>query len=426
MADKIKTNTSFIREAFSRDYMVVINAGHIRRLGKLIQSYELRRDHPFALHTALLGVHRSYFLDSDVEEFFDVFGVDHREFARTVKECEGIVQEYKVSSNPFNIFCGWILHLIMRSNMPIKMKLKGVSMVTQYLQYKFFSSVVGNNLKYTPNEDIMRATIESLSGKYYIRKPATPTWFLVMKKRSTEIALKNSNHYDTIMKFGDDGEVRFLISDLETSLRNKLVAVTSVFYNTHEKNSKIVSTSITVKNEGETFMRALDAKYDQMVNGVTSSCLNIRKFVDNKSVGSICTFSQSGVREDMMRKLLIAFSDVASQQSSKKHGDSTKKLKAYDSELLVGYHVLVSKIIQVTFAYIRRSNPSGMKSVVDILTNVKNIYRSSRVLEPGIVQIKDSVSYIIDNAHVTNRDATKSALRVNFLLYIILIAIKQL
>ena len=62
-----------------------------------------------------------------------------------------------------------------------------------------------------------------------------------------------------------------------------------------------------------------------------------------------------------------------------------------------------------------------MKSRLAILDKVRNTFRSSRVNDPDILRIKDSVEHLVEIAKVTSRDSTKASLKIAFILYIILL-----
>ena len=51
-----------------------------------------------------------------------------------------------------------------------------------------------------------------------------------------------------------------------------------------------------------------------------------------------------------------------------------------------------------------------------------NLYRSSRVSDPIVVKIKDSVSNFIDSTKLSSREATNASLKIGFIMYIILLS----
>ena len=405
-----------LKQLCMQRFNITITKRMIDQLVRVCTLYEVRDDHVEALNSPMLGVNKIHFFDKDQRAVFDVFEVDRNDFAKMIQQ-SGLNKDFKVSSDVYNVFTVYMAHCIMKSSLPKSVQEEGCFALWKMLQYKFFSSIVNHMLPYKPNPDVMQATLDGLSAKFDIVNKETNTWKLVMEARARELCQKEGNiHYHSILNFTPDQKVVYVLSDVQTRLRTKIKLVVQEYYKTLEEGKRIASTTMTTDDlEGEKIVKELTGSLDNMIAVICNKALNANQFIRNDVVRIVSKLVPN-IRPDMMRTLLMFFSNQSVVQYQKHKQDEIDKTGRY----LIGYHILITEIIQRSYrlCILEKVN---MKSRLAILDKVRNTFRSSRVNDPDILRIKDSVEHLVEIAKVTNRDSTKASLKIAFILYIILL-----
>lgn len=405
-----------LKQLCMQRFNITITKRMIDQLVRVCTLYEVRDDHVEALNSPMLGVNKIHFFDKDQRAVFDVFEVDRNDFAKMIQQ-SGLNKDFKVSSDVYNVFTVYMAHCIMKSSLPKSVQEEGCFALWKMLQYKFFSSIVNHMLPYKPNPDVMQATLDGLSAKFDIVNKDTNTWKLVMEARARELCQKEGNiHYHSILNFTPDQKVVYVLSDVQTRLRTKIKLVVQEYYKTLEEGKRIASTTMTTDDlEGEKIVKELTGSLDNMIAVICNKALNANQFIRNDVVRIVSKLVPN-IRPDMMRTLLMFFSNQSVVQYQKHKQDEIDKTGRY----LIGYHILITEIIQRSYrlCILEKVN---MKSRLAILDKVRNTFRSSRVNDPDILRIKDSVEHLVEIAKVTSRDSTKASLKIAFILYIILL-----
>ena len=405
-----------LKQLCMQRFNITITKRMIDQLVRVCTLYEVRDDHVEALNSPMLGVNKIHFFDKDQRAVFDVFEVDRNDFAKMIQQ-SGLNKDFKVSSDVYNVFTVYMAHCIMKSSLPKSVQEEGCFALWKMLQYKFFSSIVNHMLPYKPNPDVMQATLDGLSAKFDIVNKETNTWKLVMEARARELCQKEGNiHYHSILNFTPDQKVVYVLSDVQTRLRTKIKLVVQEYYKTLEEGKRIASTTMTTDDlEGERIVKELTGSLDNMIAVICNKALNANQFIRNDVVRIVSKLVPN-IRPDMMRTLLMFFSNQSVVQYQKHKQDEIDKTGRY----LIGYHILITEIIQRSYrlCILEKVN---MKSRLAILDKVRNTFRSSRVNDPDILRIKDSVEHLVEIAKVTSRDSTKASLKIAFILYIILL-----
>ncbi|MBO7627643.1 MAG: hypothetical protein J6S93_08835, partial [Paludibacteraceae bacterium] len=279
---------------------------------------------------------------------------------------------------------------------------------------RFFSSFVGHMLPHTVNREIMEATIDGLSDKYDIKHAETSTWKLVMLARANELVSSNNIHSNTIKTFVNDSKIVYAITDTQTRIRTTLKLVIIEFHRVRESGGIIKDTEIMETIGETTEIKGLENNYDNMINSVCNRILNINQFVRNDFISLVCK-KTANVKADMFRELLMKFSTLATYQYSKHKQDDVDTQGRYR-----GYHILIRNLIQRTYraCIVKKVK---MTSKLAILEEVTNLYKASRISDPEILKIKESVEAFVNESKISSRDSTKASLKIALILYIILL-----
>lgn len=412
-----------LKQLFSERFNDPITKQQIDAWHRYTQEYELRGSHPETFNTALLGVTAAHFLPKDQSALFEIFGIDRQLFQRCITICPNVDKSHIVTSDEFNLLVVWLAHRVINSTLPSSVKQIGLFDLFKMMNYRFFTGVVNYNFPHKANEAVMQYTVDELSLKYDIRKPETPTWKLVIEARSKDVYASSSIHYRTLQAFAPDDKVLYIISDTQTRMRTRLINIIQNYYTNYKSGKKIDSTNMTAGVGDEKSVRELTATFDVMTSNITNQVLNTNKFINEEYIKLVCKLSAS-IRPDMMRSMLTKFSEVAMSQYQRRE---QYRIDGKGSRaLLIGYYELISNIIQKTYRSCQLDPAVDMRSKLSILDKTRNLYRSSRIADPGILVVKNSVEYFINQHTSSIRSSTNASMKIAFILYIIILSFEYL
>lgn len=407
----------------AQEFPLHITKKTIHELNMCLTQFELRGDNPLVFNTDMLGVHLAHFVDQDQNNFFEIMDVSYQEFARKISACNTINKKFKVQRNPYNIFTIWVIHNILNSKeLSGKDIAVGAMAAGTLMVYRFFTSLVNHRFPYKVNEDIMRYTIDNLSGKYLIKQKDTNTWKKLITRRVEELILEpKSIHAKTLKHFTPDDKIGYVITDLQSRIRDNVNNITREFHLNKEHGDKIGTYGLVDEIGGDKTLRNIVDSFSVVTEKVSAIILNVGKLMDPDLIKLVVKLN-GNLREDMFRVLLTSFSNLALLQYKKHKQD--EEIKVRDGVVFVGYRILIEHIIQKTF---RRCLLKGIdvKSKLAILEATKNMYSHSRIADEDILKVKNSVEYFVDNHTHINREQTKTSLKLGFILYIILLAMKE-
>ena len=380
--------------------------------------YEARPANAEVLNTSLLGVTLPGFFPKDAQALFDICRINRDEFKRAIKQ-SSIPPKFHVVSDEFNLLTVWVGHnVIISSAVSRDLKDKVIVALFMMLMYKFFSGSVRHMFPHTANRAVMETTIDNLTDKFDIKHRDTNTWKLIIQKRAellTESGEENI-HYNSLINFTPDSKVIYILSDIQTRIRTRVGNIATIYYETHAAGNSIIDSTLTSEDkDGKKTIKELQNSFDQMISSICNRVLNAQRFISNDYVKIVCGIC-SNIRPEMMRNVLMQFSALATFQYNKGKSDSMDKTGQYYQ----GYHILISNLIQRTYRTCIVDRVPLQRA--PILKRALNLYRSSRISDPEIQKIKDSVSVFVDATKVSSRSATNSSLKIAFILYIIMMS----
>lgn len=435
---------------------------------RFVNAYESRGTHPEAFNSPFLGLYPCFFLTKDRDDFFAIFDVDNKEITshinkhsnghdtifgittrslmdsfrgmldnlrrsmviqgitasdvrRMVNDITSIDSNFKVASDPLNIFVTYLLHITAISTLKDELKRTVLFKLLMLLQYKFFTSLVNHRFKYKPDESVMVAMFESLTNKFDIKQYGT--WKKVMESRAEQFVQKDSLHYNTFINYDDDKKILYVITDVQTRIRNQINIVTHEFMLAKERHDKIGTYShMGTDAEGEKVIMSGNSGFDMMIASVYNDSLAVTRFLDDDALMLVSGMFR-GLPLPKIRSLLITFSELAVKQA--KAGQSQVIKEENGIVIFVGSQALIQNIIQKSYRYCIQSK-INMRQVASILKAIKDVYSSSRISDDGIIQVRESVNKLILELQSNRRDATVSSFRIAFVLYIIILSFKYL
>ena len=412
----------FLKTAFSNipELNFEITQEMLHDLESFVVYFETKNEHSLTLNSAIYGVHPIYFLNSDAQILFDIFRVREEFIQNALNEIPDSVisSDWYVTNDTYNQLTIWLAHRIINSRFANEVKNKAIYNLFKMLNYKFFTSFVNHCYRYGANKAIMEATINGLSNKFDIIKYGT--WKKVLEVRSEDIVDPSGIHYNTLKNYDDDKAIVYVLSDSQTRIRNKLKLINEE-YNKRKDENDAIGTYMTssVNSEGEKFIIDTVNVLDSMISNMIVQVQSTSKFIDNEAINTICKIFKA-IHPDTFRRILVMYSDLACTQVNS--GDMEKVGKTNTREdIYIGVPLMISEFLQKTYrACILDKIDITNKGAV--YQKAKNLYTSSRVIDPDILTIKRSFSSFVVSCGESTRVATLSSLTIGLMMYILFLS----
>lgn len=350
-------------------------------------------------------------------------GISNSEMKQIIKEIPTIDDNFVVASDPFNVFAIWVTYNILNSKLDNKLKYQAAQSTLLLLHYKFFTSLVNYRFKYPANEAAMITTYESISNKFDIK--VLGTWKKVMEKGADDAIDPVGIHGKTWTTFDNDLKIIYIITDIQSRLRSKINLFYEAYMQVKTEGDLIGSyDTVGTDTEGQKQIMANEHGIDIAVSSVYQDCMSVSRVVDIKAM-KLAVALFSAIRLDQLKQLIIAFSEECVKLAKLGADDKIIKDKETGAEILVGGHVLIQSIIQQSYRYCR-NNDIDIAIPSKFIRGVKDVYTSSRINEPGILQVRDSVMYHVSTLQGSTRESTVTALKAAFIIYIVLLSLKYM
>lgn len=405
---------SQIKTCFS-DYAIKLTPERVRAVVGSVISFEIERAHALALNTNVLGVHPIAFTPAHYSALFRTFDLSEDRIRADIKRrIPAIRPEWKVVSDPFNLLSIWLLYL---SGMYLKGPTKTAfdMAVSKMLCYKFFTSLVKNFFRHGAKEAYMLATLESLNNRFDIIRYGT--WRGVIEAQCADLIAESSPHVDTLKSMVDDAKVIYVLSDMQTRLRQKLRLIANVYYEVEKRGEKIGSRSTTDTDlEGEKTISQMVSQTDSIISRMTVEVANVHRWYDRR-LTDVVVARFSALSASHLGMVLELMSARASMQQQSKQTTLTKK-QSDGSTIYIGVPLLVSTVVRTIYRYCI-NNGVDVTNKAKVYTTMQSAFSASRTSDRDILDIKESVGALVSDAQVSQRPATLSSLRLAVVLYIV-------
>lgn len=403
-----------IAEAFG-ELGITIQRPQILQMEKVCTYFTLKKTHPLTLHGIALGVDPIAFMTSDYDALFDIFGLSAKTIEKLVYEIPAIDRNFAVISDPFNLFSMWLVHLA-----PIYIKDKRIChnfqmQVLRYYHYKIFTSVVNNSFRHGTNPGIMAATIARLTRKSDIIR--YESWYTLIDTHCEKILDPQDRFYHTVITATPDDAFLRVIGESQTALRAKIVTFAQAYYEAYSAGDSVGSvSSVSTNDEGEKILIQTASVIESASQSMVSEILNPNTFVHDIAIHDIVTYGSDAVSARMLKTALLKINETAVLQAASRTFDQVKTDK--EGTLYIGVRVLVMEILR-SMVRLCRSRRVNMGNHQLVFKTMRDVYQSSRSQDTDILDIKRSVEHLIDPLNITSNDASKSALRLCVIYYIL-------
>lgn len=381
------------------------------KLAKRVAAYQAQfrtknEDHIAFFGGKLLGVQVVRFLPADRARWFeeilngdDDLLTEKLSALSVVKNDAG--ENFKVSSDAFNLSCVWLLHRFFTSSLTEKDKTDAMVSTALVLQYKFLTSILYNFFKYPADKAVAEATYAQLSKRFAIKNYAN--WYELFKARAEELVSKSSIHRHVIEKMNDDKAVVNMVNDIQGRVKDLIKNIYREFMLVHQQGLRITSTSAVMEFNGEEVLR-------DKVHGLSNYTRYLHSVISDKS---------SFIRQDLVsviEKMNATMNPRLFRQCLSWMSDNYQK----DGQGLIS--TVIDECLIHSFNYLldNASTVRNMRNLPDILVRLKGTYTSSRSSDPVLMALREHTETLVRRATLNKNANTVAALRTGVLLYLCL------
>lgn len=370
-----------------------------------VQFLTKNSDHVNFFGSGLLGVHPIRWTDDERNRWMDdILQVDEIALKMDIHALPTIDTNHKVATDIVNLSFVYMLYrLSSESNIPGPLKTDAMRSVIAIMHYKFLTSLMVRNFQYPADEAVAKATFDSLSLKFDIKRLGS--WTALIRNRAEEYTKPSALHYHTFKHMRDDLAVQYMISDVQTRIREVVKAQVVVFYRVRETNGKIVSTSSLLATD----------------EGFTVRDVRRTKSIYHSYLNTVITEPRDFIRRELL--------DVVMALNPSANPDTTVNALKY---LSLNYSVkqkqyikvLVEELLIYTFNFVKsKSIPTNDLKTIAI--RLRAMFTGSRINDKTILDLRDKTDKIVYDSLPKRTGVPISPERTAVMLYIVLRALTK-
>lgn len=363
------------------------------------------RDHLQFFGGNLLGVQVIRFKDSDVLRFIEqIFNVDYVTLVQDIRQVTTIDHEFKVSGDIFNLTTMYIIHrFLTNGTLPKTVRETAAYNVSLIFFYRCIAALMSYYFRYPADEKIAQKAYANLSNKFLIKKLGS--WVKVMEYRAKDMIDEEGLHRKTLEMFNDDAKVVYVLSDSQGRIRDLVKNYYGEFIKVHENGEGIgVSSSLIIDVDGEENFKEKTKSVDAYVTYARQLITDRRGFIRDdliNVVSKINTNSSFRMIKHTIGWMFEAYS------------------KPKEHKLIDEFMGLV--IVQAMYMIENNIDRTRRKDYAYVLSQLKNLFLSTRSLDPELERLRDMGEDIVLQANGKNlSDGLKYATRTSIILYIAL------
>ena len=385
--------------------------GHLKadaKLARKISEFQVwfvnkNEDHMAFFGGNLTGVQVVRFMPQDKDKFFvDVLEVDEYQLEDALHSSPAINKSFKVSSDPFNQMCMYLLHIFLNSTtLNEKARERVLLDIGLILFYRFLTSLMYNFFKFPADPQIAAMTYAQLSEKFLLKKLGS--WQATLEDRSIKMIEEGTNRRKTVKEFTNDAAIVALINDSQGRIRDMMKNIYGEFMRVHSSGSRIHTTSMISDHDGELIMK--DA---------TKSLVVYSRYMRTVLP------DENGFIKDEILTVLSKFVHTASrtllEQSLRWMSTNYKYASLKEIE------ELVDKTLLHSFAYLQnhRTVFRETQDLSGFIVKLKGVYMSSKSTDPELIEIRDMAEAVVRKATTTKNASAIASVRTALLLYIVI------
>lgn len=348
-----------------------------------------------------IGVYPVKFKSSDRHAFLiDLLGLEETEIRNEVKSLPTVNEDWVRGTDVMNLSCLWLAHRFKTSNLSAKDKMDGMYQAILVMNFKLITSLMTHFFPHPVNPELSQMIYDELSMKYTLRKEGS--WMGLMVERAEDIISESGIHSETLTKFNDDGDIQYMITDIQGRLRSIIKNLWEVLARIKEKEMKRHKQSYFSNLEGDIVIKDMSKKYNAYrvyMEGVVGSPLN--EFIKTDLV-TVVTSMLPTLPPHLLAPALISFH----QQHSKKNKMTQEWL-----DLIISH--CFEQVV---------TDPKTAKKVSnlpELLTYMRSLYTASKA-KGDVEKMRDIGEKFIKKNIRNSNPSVIAVIRTGVMLYIIL------
>lgn len=326
----------------------------------------------------------------------DVFNIDMKILQDDLYRVNGIVKEWKVTANATYHTLLYIIKYILEKNLPIEYLYEAYYVMA----YKMVSSLLVRRFTYPLDPRIAAVVAEKMTEKFKLKELGS--WQKFLEYRATFL-LPGTKHGDRLLKNYNASNAMLIIADLQGNIRSTVNRLFSLIVEIDDNDLSISNESI-MKTQNEEVVIADLQSYSKYSKRVLEQIAN-GDFVNDNHIYLMGEISSN--------LNITAFKTVLDNIVK----DSLKDFK--DIEFIV------NTTLNTSLNYLMRNDDikNLEVNILHIMKNLKYYYSSSTVKDDTVLELKKKSMKLIEGHTTVKTSWILTAMSINFILYIILIAL---
>ncbi len=354
----------------------------------------------------LTGVQVVRFTDSDKDYLFsEVLGIDIGELEEKlysipyVKGKSGLNQDWKRSSDVFNIACTWLIYLFEQSkHLDAEQRHEAKVRVCSYLLYKFLTSLLFHYFRFVADPEVAQATYAELSNKFVLKQCGS--WGATIRYLA-ENGIDSKGIHLQVLHHLEDERVIYFINDVQGRVRDMLKNIYSVLDRLNREGVRIVSSSSIVETDGEMVLKDSTRSPGIYARYLKTIISDKNTFIKQELVDII-----AGIMHTMSPRLLMKTLEWTVDNYQKVHNGDIDKA--------------VDLVLEHAIDYLSVNQSDARKNIALLIDKLRGAYMSSRSTDEKLLKIRVLVEKIVREATGSLNEAGVASVRTAWMLYIVI------
>lgn len=357
-------------------------------------------EHSGFFGSGLLAVHRLRWTEQETGTWFDeIVQADRDELQEALWALPSVDRNHIVASDAGNLSFVYLVHRTLTSKqLTPKEQTECAIHLISILHFKYISSILTNYFQYGSDPQIALRTYESMNFKFDLK--VYKTWGRLIAARAASIVSKSGIHYQTFIKFTDDEDIQYAVTDPQTRIRVVIKKLTALYYEVRADDGRVVALSSMVEVDGELEVRDLKrslSTYRRYLQEIITDCPT---FVRLELVNTV-----EGMNPSMTTS---AFVQTLNWVSANYQSNPKAKLPAY-----------VDAVLEFAFSLFKEKG-IDQRNLVAVAEVLKGIINASRNKEKHVLFLRTEGDKIVRLATGRKSPTPVSGERTGLILYLVL------
>lgn len=331
----------------------------------------------------------------------DILDIDVLGLKKAIEGVEAINQEYRISSDTFNLICMYLIHRFLTTPMLEDSKREKAAIDCALIfNYRTISAIMMGWFKYPVDPKLAQATYANLSYRFLIKKLGS--WQEVMLYRAKDLVGEESIHREAFVAFTDDYATVRIVNDARGRITDMVKNIYAEMMRANKDGEKIHTTSsVTIDADGEEIIRDKIHGLQKYTSYLLSVLHDRDSFIKQELV-------------QIVSKIMFTMQVRGFTQTLEWMSHESGQLKHPEIE------VFVKLILTHSYNYLLANGHQvgNMRDISGLLGKLKGAYVSSRTSEPDLLKLREMGTEIVKVATGKSNEQSIAAIRTGLFLYV--------